>query len=131
MNYLAVAAAAILNMVLGMIWYHPKVFGTLWLKAIGKKEKDLEKGNMGLKYGSNMVASFVYAIILALIINITGTTSALEGAIMGATVWLGFVATSNLPGVTFEGRPFRVYLIFVAYQLVVYLIGGALIASWT
>jgi Na+/proline symporter len=129
-NYLAVAAVAVLNMVLGMVWYHPKVFGAMWMNAMGLKEKDIDKKGMGAKYASNAIASFVFAIILALLINLTGTTSALEGAIMGATVWLGFVATSNLPAVTFEGKPLRVYLIFVAYQLVVYLIGGAIIASW-
>jgi hypothetical protein len=129
-NYIAVLGAGIINMVLGMVWYHPKVFGTLWMKAMGRKKSDMKMEGMGAKYAVNAVASLAFALILALLITLTGTTSALEGAILGATVWLGFVVTSNLPAVTFENRPLRAYLIFVAYQLVVYLISGALLAGW-
>lgn len=127
MNYIAVIGAALLNMALGMVWYHPKAFGTLWMKAVGLKE--IDKKGMGAKYAANAAASLVFAIVLALVINMTGTTSAAEGALLGATVWLGFMATSNLPAVTFEGRPLRAYLIFAGYQLVVYAVSGAALAA--
>jgi hypothetical protein len=129
-NYIAVVAAGLFNMVLGMIWYHPKVFGTLWMKAMGKKEKEMDKPGMGPRYLVAMLSSFVFALILALIINMTGTTSTMEGAILGATVWLGFVATACIPAMVFEGKSPRVYLIFVVYQLIVYIVAGALLTSW-
>jgi hypothetical protein len=36
-NYLAVIAATLSTMVVGSIWYAPKVFGNYWMKAAGVK----------------------------------------------------------------------------------------------
>ncbi len=39
-NYLAVLVAAIVGMVVGFIWYSPKVFGKMWMKLSGVNPKD-------------------------------------------------------------------------------------------
>lgn len=45
MNYVAIAAGAILIMVLGMIWFHPKVMGASWAKGAGLSDEDLKEMN--------------------------------------------------------------------------------------
>ncbi len=32
MNFIALFVAAIITLFVGFIWYHPKVFGTIWMK---------------------------------------------------------------------------------------------------
>ena len=62
MNYLVVLGAALIPLVVGSIWYSPKLCGTAWMKAIGKTEEDFEGANMALIFG----LTFVFSILLAL-----------------------------------------------------------------
>ena len=34
-NFLAILLAALSTLVVGFIWYNPKVFGTIWMKETG------------------------------------------------------------------------------------------------
>ncbi len=60
MNYVAIAAGAISVMVLGFIWFHPKVFGQSWMKGAGLTEEDLKGGNPLI-----MVGALLMAVVLA------------------------------------------------------------------
>jgi len=62
LNFLVIAIAAIIPMVLGFIWYHSKVFGTAWMNVCGFKEEDLKGGgNMLLIF----IVSYVFCLMLA------------------------------------------------------------------
>ena len=37
-NFLALIVASLSTLVVGFIWYNPKVFGTIWMKEIGMTE---------------------------------------------------------------------------------------------
>lgn len=39
---LSALAAALSTFIVGFIWYHPKVFGTVWMKAEGLTEEQLK-----------------------------------------------------------------------------------------
>lgn len=60
-NVKALLLAAVANMVIGSIWYNPKVFGTMWMKEIGKTEEDLKGANMLILFGT----TFVFALMLS------------------------------------------------------------------
>ncbi|MEZ4929914.1 MAG: DUF1761 domain-containing protein [Chitinophagales bacterium] len=64
-NFLAVFVAALIPMVFGFIWYHPKVLGTVWMKANNFKEDDLKGGNMAIIFG----ISFILSLLLAFYMN--------------------------------------------------------------
>lgn len=64
MNIIAILVAALVPMVLGFIWYHPKVFGTLWMQLTGMTEEKAQQGNMFLKFGLSFVFSFLLAFVL-------------------------------------------------------------------
>jgi hypothetical protein len=34
-NFLSLILAALSTLVVGFVWYHPKVFGTIWMKESG------------------------------------------------------------------------------------------------
>ena len=60
-SYLAIVLAALIPMVLGYIWYHPKVLGTAWMNSLGITEEKLKEGNMGMIMG----LAFALALFLA------------------------------------------------------------------
>jgi len=67
---------------------------------------------------------------MAQLIDLTLMTSALEGAMLGAVVWLGFVATILINPVLFEGKSWTLYLINSGYQLVCLLVAGVILTVW-
>ena len=42
-NWLALIVAAISALVVGFVWYNPKVFGTAWMKEVGMTEEEFAK----------------------------------------------------------------------------------------
>jgi len=64
-NFLITAVAAIIPMILGFIWYNPKVFGRTWMNACGFTEEDLKGGNMALIF----ILAYVFSFFLAFILN--------------------------------------------------------------
>jgi hypothetical protein len=57
--------AALVTLVLGFIWYNPKVFGNAWMKSIGKTEEDLKGANMALTF----TLTFIFSVMLASILH--------------------------------------------------------------
>ena len=53
------ALAALVPLVIGFIWYNPKVFGSAWIKATGLTEEQLMGGNMMLIFGITYLMSFL------------------------------------------------------------------------
>lgn len=64
-NFYAVFAAAFSSLVVGFIWYNPKVFGTIWMNETGMTEEKAQKGNMLKIFG----LTFVYSLMLAFIMS--------------------------------------------------------------
>lgn len=60
-NFLIVAIAALIPMILGFIWYNPKVFGTAWMNACGFTTEDLKGGNMAVIFGVSFILSLMLA----------------------------------------------------------------------
>jgi hypothetical protein len=59
-NILAILVAAVSALVVGFIWYNPKVFGNAWMKAAGLSEEQLK--------GSNMAKIFALALLFAILL---------------------------------------------------------------
>jgi hypothetical protein len=65
-NFLVTGLAALVPTVLGFIWYHPKVLGTVWQKVAGVSDDQIKNANMLVIF----VVSLILSIMLALQINI-------------------------------------------------------------
>ena len=70
------------------------------------------------------------AYVLDYLISILSYNTAGAGAVLGLWVWLGFLATSMLGSVLWDGKPFALYLINVAHYLVVLVVMGAILGVW-
>lgn len=60
-NFLALLAAAASALVIGAIWYNPKVFGTAWMKAADMTEEKMQGANMAKIF----ILAFIFAFLLA------------------------------------------------------------------
>ena len=65
-NYLFLALAALVPMVIGFVWYGP-LFGKAWMKQMGFTEESLKEGNMVLTLILSYVFSFFVAFFLQFI----------------------------------------------------------------
>ncbi len=126
-NWLAVLLGTVLSMALGALWYGP-LFGQLWLKLIGKTEDELESSPT--MYIKTAVAALIGMLTLNLVVVSFGATDILSGLIAGGFIFLGIGATTTFVYTNFEGPSEKVWLLYVAYHLVVYLIMGAVFAIW-
>ncbi len=128
-NFLAVVVAAVLNMILGAIWYSPGVYGNTWMALVGKRAEDMRSG-AGRGYAGSFIAALILAYVLASVISMAQAQSILQGARVGFWVWIGFVATTSAGDFLFAGRPVKLYLINTGYYLAALIVMGALLAVW-
>ena len=66
-NFLALLLAALSTLVVGCIWYNPKVFGTIWMNETGMTEEKAKGDNMAMIFGMAIVYAFFIAFILQVI----------------------------------------------------------------
>ncbi len=132
-NYLAVLVAAVVNIVLGMLWYGP-VFGKTWMDAMGISAKvaaAAKKKGMGAKnYVGMIVVSLVFSYVLAHFVDFLDVVD-LNGAFqLGFWVWLGFMATIHIGSYLWEGRPFKLFVLNAGYSLVQIVLLSWILAIW-
>jgi hypothetical protein len=128
-NWLAVIVCVVVAMVSGFIWYHPAVFFKPWWRGIGKGESDPGNPNPMI-YVFTILAAFVEAVSVGLVLNVMGTNTLAAGLGAGFMLWLGFVAPTNLVNKLFAGHGFTVWLIEAGNHLVNLLLFGAILAAW-
>jgi hypothetical protein len=131
----SVLVAAVATMILGFLWYSPILFANPWMRLMGIDPNDKAKlaetrKGAGKLYGLAFAASLVSAMVLAKIIVITTVNTIPYGMKIGFAIWLGFVTTVQFTGALFSKQPPKLYLINTAYQLVCYLVMGAILAVW-
>ena len=124
-NLLAVLLATASTMVVGSIWYTPKVFGNLWMKLIGKTEKDLGK-NATPAILITIVVSFATAYVLAHVTYLSQSffnNSFLASAFSTAFwLWLGMTAARFITHDAFERRPVQLTLLNIIHELVTFMV---------
>jgi hypothetical protein len=131
-NLLALLVAVVATFAIGALWYSPLLFGNMWVRAHGYSPERLERMKKGAPraYGFSFVAFLVMAHVFAFLAMRVGVGSALGGAKLGLTLWVGFALTIGLTAWVYSDKPVTTYLIDAGYQLVYLLIMGAIIGGW-
>ena len=131
-NYIAVIAAAVANMVVGALWYSSFMFGSYWIKLMGftdKKTEEMKKA-ANKAYAFSGIAALVMSYVLAVFLRLADVSMLTEGLYVGFIVWLGFVATITLQSVVFEGRSKELFVLNNGYNLVGILVMAAVLTTW-
>lgn len=134
-NWLAVVACVVVSMVTGSLWYNPKTFFPMWWKGIGKTDQDTPgSSNMAMTWGLTVLASFVQAVAMALMVNAMGSlmggANLVSGAGIGFMLWLGFIAPTYLVNKLFAGHGLKIWGIEVGNHLLNFVLFGALLGAW-
>lgn len=132
-NYWAVLLATASSMVVGSIWYTPKVFGTRWAR-LAKVDMDRPGATAVVPIVVTVVVSFVTAWVLAGASSIAWhfyEGSYLLGALGTAVIlWAGFTAARFITHDAFEGRPSSLTVLNIAHELVTVLVMALIIGVW-
>ena len=71
-----IALAALIPMIVGFIYYNPKVVGTAWMKASGVTEEKMKGANMPLIFGMSLLLSLLLGMgVWPLVVHQTGLFS--------------------------------------------------------
>ena len=116
-DHLAVLIAALVNLVIGFVWYSRYLFGK-------KKESG---GRLSLLW--NGLVAILSAYILAFFEVSFSVTTVSDGMFVGFLVWIGFVATTQIYAVIWSKMSFKHFLVHTGCQLLAYLAMGGIIGA--
>jgi hypothetical protein len=129
-NIWAVLVAAFSAFFVGWLWYGP-LFGKKWMKLNGFTPEFLRE-NKGMSMPLIMIINYVATALAAFAIAMfIGAGSDMHfGLFAGFMIALFWIGTSRLNDVLYERQPFGLFLINVGYNLVIYMIMGAILGAW-
>jgi hypothetical protein len=134
-NVLAIIAVAIVNMLIGGLWYSSILFGKQWSKLMGwgkiskqqmaKIKKDANKG-----YAGEFINSLIMAWVFALFMNFFWITNIDTAMRIAGLFWAGFVFPVMMGSVFWENRPIKLMWINAGYRLVSMLVMSIILTVW-
>jgi hypothetical protein len=130
-NLIAVLVCSFITFILGALWYSPLMFAKKWVALLGKTSEEVKQGADLMMYLMAFVLGFMTCFALAFVVNLSKVSTFYDGALVGAMCWIGFAgATSYSSQVIFVQRPATLWSIDSGYNLVSFLISGAILAVW-
>ena len=132
-NYWAGLLATVAAIVIGSIWYTPKVLGDRW-KRLAEVKPPATSVQAWLPIVVSIVLSFLLAWVLAGSVAIAwhfyGGTYLASAIITGLTLWAGFTAGRLITHDVFAGRPSQLTVLNISYELVLVIAMSAIIGVW-
>ncbi len=158
MNFISPLVAAFTTLLVGFVWYHPKVFGAVWMKETGLTQEELQKGNMLKIFGLTFIFSiFIGMIMQSLTIHQMGALgmvggptitsvkpsfaafmadygmafrTAKHGALHGFMTGLVFAFPMIAINGLFERKSWKYIFIHAGFWTVSLMIIGAIVCAW-
>jgi uncharacterized protein DUF1761 len=129
-NIWAVLLATLSSMVVGSVWYTPKVFGNYWMK-VAKVSPSGDAKDAVKPILITLVVSFISALVLAGSAAISqhfyGGNFLANTLITAVILWAGFTAARFITHDAFEGRPAGLTILNCAHELVTLVVMGLII----
>lgn len=153
-NFLALLIAAIIPILIGFIWYNPRVFGNIWMNEIGLNKDNMKPFNVAKVF----LLSFVYAFLISFVLQMlvihqfgaigmvggdpsiakpsyaafmadygTAFRSFKHGALHGCMTGLFMILPVTGTGALYEQRSFRYVLVSSGFWIVSFTIMGGII----
>ncbi|WP_396143349.1 DUF1761 domain-containing protein [Flavobacterium sp.] len=158
-NFKAIFVASFSSLIVGFIWYNPKVFGTIWMNETGMTEEKARQSSMLKVFGLTLVLSFMLAFIMPTFVihqfgalGMIGGPSEVEkampsylaflsdygnvfrtykhGALHGSMIGLFVALPVIATNCLFEQKSFKYAAITSGYWIIVMTIMGAIICGW-
>jgi hypothetical protein len=144
-NWLAVFVASLSSFVIGAIWFGPKTFYPIWMKAlrgsVQTERTEMKPGETLLMFGGTYLGALFQVATLALLMAVShfngSNIGAVNGALFGFIVSDGIGAFSSLSHRMFghpNGRVYqsiKVWLIEVGQDVLCLTVAGAILGAWS
>ncbi len=132
-NLVGVLTAFIVSFISGAIWFGPKTFYPVWMKAKGMSSGQLSTSQNKplLLFGGTILGVLIQTLTLAIIINSLGKhidIGIIDGAGIGFALGVGISMFSSLSHRLFGGESMKVWLIETSNDAINLTIAGAIIA---
>jgi hypothetical protein len=133
LNLVGVAIAFVVSFISGGIWFGPKTFYPIWMKARGIESGQLtrQQNKPAVLFGGTILGIIAQTLTLALVISSlqagNSEFSVLDGALVGGALGVGIAAFASLSHRLFGGENFKVWIIETANDALNLTIAGAII----
>ena len=133
-NYLSLVIAFGFSFVSGAIWFGPKTFYPIWMRARGIPSGQLtaNQNRPVILFGGTIVGVLIQTITLGLVMNslrVHGMDiGVIDGAGIGFALGLGIGACASLSHRLFGGDSIKVWIIETANDVINLTVAGAIIA---
>ena len=132
-NYLSLVIAFGFSFVSGAIWFGPKTFYPIWMRARGIPSGQLtaNQNKPVILFGGTIVGVLIQTITLGLVMNslVHGMDiGVIDGAGIGLALGLGIGACASLSHRLFGGDSIKVWIIETANDVINLTVAGAIIA---
>jgi hypothetical protein len=124
-NLLAVCAAWIIHIVMGLIWFRPELFGNEWTKLTGKELKPASQWII-----PGFIGHLFMILVLVVLIKLTNSTNGLSGSLIGLLAWIGFIVPMETGELVWEKIPFKLFLLRVGNQFIGIAVSGYILGAW-
>jgi hypothetical protein len=134
LNFLGVLIAFLFSFISGAIWFGPKTFYPIWMKARGINSGQLntQQNKPVLLFGGTIIGVLIQTLTLALIINSLQQAGrdigVIDGAGIGFALGVGIAMFASLSHRLFGGESLKVWLIETANDAINLTVAGAIIA---
>ena len=133
LNLIGVVVAFFVSFISGAIWFGPKTFYPIWMKAKGNTTGQLSSSQNKpvLLFGGTILGVLIQTLTLALIINSLGKhieIGIIDGAGVGFALGVGISMFSSLSHRLFGGESLKVWVIETANDATNLTIAGAIFA---
>tara|TARA_R110002124_G_scaffold75304_3_gene202079 strand:+ start:3134 stop:3553 length:420 start_codon:yes stop_codon:yes gene_type:complete len=132
-NYIAVIVATLSSMIVGTVWYSPRVFGNYWMKAAGITPT----GNAADAIRPivvTVIVSFITAWVLAgaafIAFDFYGGSFFVNSLLTSIVLWGGLTAARFITHDQFDGRPNGLTVLNVSHEFVTIVIMALIIGVW-
>ena len=134
LNFVGVLVAFIVSFASGGIWFGPKTFYPIWLKAKGVSSGQLSSSQNKpiILFGGTIVGVLIQSLTVGLLVNSLQkghpNFGIVDGAGVGFAVGVGVGMFASLSHRLFGGDSFKVWIIETANDAINLTIAGAIIA---
>ena len=134
LNYIGILAAFAVSFISGAMWFGPKTFYPIWMKArgIASGQLNTNQNKPAILFGGTIVGVLIQTLTLGLIINSLqqhqDNFGVPNGAGVGFALGVGIAMFASLSHRLFGGENFKVWIIETANDAINLTIAGAIIA---
>lgn len=135
LNLFGVLIAFFISFVSGALWFGPKTFYPIWMKARGVTSGQLTstQNKPLILFGGTIIGILIQTISVAFLITSLSHNSenfgVLDGALVGFVLGVGIAMFASLSHRLFSGENFKVWIIETANDAVNLTLAGAII-TW-